>query len=221
MATVTDLAGPAGSLEALLDEPERPGSNDASVKAAVVFAHPHPQFGGTMHTKVVYRAAKGLAHIGCAVLRFNFRGVGQSAGTFDQGDGEKEDFKAALDYMARRYPGSPLWAGGFSFGSWVALEVGAADDRVSVLIGIAPPVATSISGHNYTFENTLASTKPKFFVQGEADEVCPIEGMWAFYGKLGEPKELIVIDGADHLFEGKAQEVGEALEDLLVDFPEH
>jgi alpha/beta superfamily hydrolase len=221
MATVTDLAGPAGPLEALLDEPDRPDSTDASVKAAVVFAHPHPQFGGTMHTKVVYRAAKGLARIGCAVLRFNFRGVGQSAGTFGQGDGEKEDFKAALDYMARRYPGSPLWAGGFSFGSWVALEVGAADDRVSVLIGIAPPVATSISGHNYTFENTLASTKPKFFVQGEADEVCPIEGMWAFYGKLEEPKELIVIDGADHLFEGKAQEVGEALEDLLADFPEH
>ena len=221
MATVTDLASPAGSLEALLDEPERPDSNDAAVKAAVVFAHPHPQFGGTMHTKVVYRAAKGLARIGCAVLRFNFRGVGHSAGTFDQGEGEKEDFKAALDYMARHYPGSPLWAGGFSFGSWVALEVGATDDRVSVLIGIAPPVATSISGHHYTFENTLASTKPKFFVQGEADEVCPIEGMWAFYGKLEEPKELVVIDGADHLFEGKAQEAGEALQDLLVDFPEH
>jgi len=221
MATVTDLAGPAGPLEALLDEPERPDSADASVKAAVVFAHPHPQFGGTMHTKVVYRAAKGLARIGCAVLRFNFRGVGQSAGAFGQGEGEKEDFKAALDYMAQRYAGSPLWAGGFSFGAWVALEVGAADDRVSVLIGIAPPVATSISGHHYTFENTLASAKPKFFVQGEADEVCPIEGMWAFYGKLEEPKELIVIDGADHLFEGKAQEVGEALEDLLVDFPEH
>jgi alpha/beta superfamily hydrolase len=90
---------------------------------------------------------------------------------------------------------------------------------VPVLIGIAPPVATSISGHNYTFENTLATTKPKFFVQGEADEICPLEGMWAFYGKLQEPKELVVIDGADHLFEGKAQEVGDALEDLLSDFP--
>ena len=221
MATVTDLAGPAGPLEALVDEPERPDSADRSVRAAVVFAHPHPQFGGTMHTKVVFRSAKGLARIGCAVLRFNFRGVGQSAGTFDQGEGEKEDFKAALDYMAERYPGSPLWAGGFSFGSWVALEVGSADDRVSVLIGIAPPVATSISGQKYTFENTLATTKAKFFVQGEADEVCPLEGMWAFYGKLEEPKELVVIDGADHLFEGKAQEVGDALEDLLVDFPEH
>jgi hypothetical protein len=218
MATVTDLVGPAGTLEALLDEPERPEGNDRPIKAAVVFAHPHPQFGGTMHTKAVYRGAKGLTRIGCAVLRFNFRGVGRSQGAFDQGEGEKEDFTAALDYMAGRYPEASLWAAGFSFGAWVALEVGAADQRVSVLIGIAPPVATSVSGQIYTFENTLASTKPKFFVQGEADDVCPIEGMWAFYGKLHEPKELVVIDAADHLFEGKAQEVGDALEDLLNDF---
>jgi uncharacterized protein len=184
----------------------------------VVFAHPHPQFGGTMHTKAVYQGAKGLARIGCAVLRFNFRGVGRSAGTFDDGEGEKADFKAGLDYMATRYPGAHLWAAGFSFGAWVALEVGADDDRVSALIGIAPPVATSVSGQAYTFERTLASTKPKFFVQGEADEVCPIESMWAFYGKLEEPKELVVIDRANHLFEGQAPEVGEALEDLLADF---
>jgi uncharacterized protein len=215
MATITDLAGPAGPLEALLDEPADSHSAEAP-RAAVVFAHPHPQFGGTMHTKAVFQGAKGLARIGCAVLRFNFRGVGRSAGTFDQGDGEKDDFKAALDYMAARYPGAPLWSAGFSFGAWVALEVGAADDRVSALIGIAPPVATSVSGQHYTFDNTLASTKPKFFVQGEADEVCPLEGMWAFYGRLEEPKELVVIDAANHLFEGQAQEVGEALEELLI-----
>jgi uncharacterized protein len=217
MPTVTDLIGPAGPLEALLDEPEK-RADGAPLRAAVVFAHPHPQFGGTMHTKVVFQGAKGLTRIGCAVLRFNFRGVGRSAGRFDQGEGEKADFKAALDYMAARYPGAPLWSAGFSFGAWVALEAGAADDRVSALIGIAPPVATSISGHKYGFENTLASAKPKFFVQGEADEVCPLEGMWAFYAKLLEPKDLVVIDGADHLFEGKAAEVGEALEDLLGDF---
>lgn len=215
MATVTDLVGPAGPLEALLDEPAHRDFTDLP-RAAVVFAHPHPQFGGTMHTKGVFQGAKGLARIGCAVLRFNFRGVGRSAGAFDQGAGEKEDFTAALDYMAARYPRAPLWAAGFSFGAWVALEVGATDDRVTALIGIAPPVATSISGQNYTFENTLASTKPKFFVQGEADEVCPLEGMWAFYGRLEEPKELVVIDAANHLFEGRAQEVGEALEDLLI-----
>jgi alpha/beta superfamily hydrolase len=219
MPTITDLAGPAGPLEALLDGPAgNPDESPGPPTAAVVFAHPHPQFGGTMHTKVVYQGAKGLARIGCAVLRFNFRGVGRSAGAFGSGEGEKEDFSAALDYMAARYPGIKLWAAGFSFGAWVALEVGAADDRVSALIAIAPPVATSVSEQIYTFEGTLASTKPKFFVQGEADDVCPLQAMWAFYGRLEEPKELVVIDGADHLFDGKAQEAGEALEDLLADY---
>ncbi len=217
MPTITDLKGPAGRLEALLEVPD---AGTDPPRAAVVFAHPHPQFGGTMHTKAVYQGAKGLTRIGCAVLRFNFRGVGASDGTFDRGDGEKEDFSAALDYMAARYPNTKLWAAGFSFGSWIALEVGAADPRVSVLIGIAPPVATSVSGQAYDFSNTIASDKPKFFVQGEADEVCPIEGMWQFYGQLKEPKELVVIDAADHLFDGKTQEVGDALEDLLVDFEE-
>jgi alpha/beta superfamily hydrolase len=218
MPSVTDLNGPAGPLEALLDEPSTIAGGH--VRAAVVFAHPHPQFGGTMHTKAVYQGAKGLARIGCAVLRFNFRGVGRSAGEFDNGEGEKADFSAALSYMAARYPGAQLWAAGFSFGAWVALEVGALDARVSALIGIAPPVETSVSGQVYTFEATLASTKPKFFVQGEADEVCPIQGMWSFYAKLHEPKELVVIDMANHLFEGQAGEVGEALEDLLQDFGE-
>ena len=212
MPTITDLFGPAGHLEAILDEPA------ATPRAACVFAHPHPQYGGTLHTKAVFQGAKGLTRIGCAVLRFNFRGVGRSAGTFDLGEGEKEDFKAALDYMAARYPGAPLWAAGFSFGAWVALEVGADDDRVTALIGIAPPVATSVSGQEYPFDRTLESTKPRFFVQGESDEICPIQGMWAFYGKLQEPKELAVIDGANHLFEGQTPEVGEALEDLLADF---
>src|SRR5689334_10563297 len=183
-------------------------------RAAVVFAHPHPQQGGTMHTKAVFQGAKGLARIGCAVLRFNFRGVGGSAGVFDSGKGEMEDYRAALDFMSARYPGTPLWAAGFSFGSWVGLETGAADPRVSVLIGIAPPVARE----GYTFENTLESTKPKFLVQGDLDELCPIQSMWAFYAKLKEPKELVVIDGASHLFEGKTREVGDALEGLLGDF---
>jgi alpha/beta superfamily hydrolase len=219
MPTITDLRGPAGRLEAILDEPVKL-PEDGRIRAAVVFAHPHPQYGGTMHTKAVFQGAKGLTRIGCAVLRFNFRGVGRSDGEFDRGPGEIQDFIAALDYMAAKYPGAKLWAAGFSFGSWVALETGATDDRVSVLIGIAPPVQTSVSGQEYTFPNTLESTKPKFFVQGESDEVCPIEGMWKFYGQLQEPKELVVIDAADHLFEGKTPEVGEALEDLLGDFTE-
>lgn len=217
MPTVADLAGSAGHLEALLDEPSQ-RDRAMEPRAAVVFAHPHPQHGGTMHTKVVFQGAKALTRIGCTVLRFNFRGVGGSAGTFDGGDGEMEDFRSALDYMAVRYPGAHLWAAGFSFGAWVALETGAVDDRVTTLIGIAPPVVTSVSGMDYQFPNTLASTKPKFFIQGEADDVCPLEGMWSFYGKLEEPKELVVIDAADHLFEGKTRDVGEAMEDLLGDF---
>src|SRR5512145_1380307 len=139
MPTVTDLVGPAGPLEAVLDSPfdsgashARPGQ--AGIKAAAVFAHPHPQFGGTMHTKAVYQGAKGLSRIGCAVLRFNFRGVGASAGEFDEGPGEMGDFRAALDFMHARYPDVPLWAAGFSFGSWIALETGAADPRVTVLV---------------------------------------------------------------------------------------
>ena len=217
MPTITDLRGPAGFLEAILDAPAQ-STQSGTPRAAVVFAHPHPQHGGTMHTKAVYQGTKGLARIGCAVLRFNFRGVGSSAGAFGNGEGEKEDFRAALDYMAAKYPDVRLWSAGFSFGAWVALEVGAEDNRVSALIGIAPPVVTSVSGMNYTFPNTLVSTKPKFFVQGEADEVCPLEGMWSFYAKLEEPKELVVIDAANHLFEGQAAEVGEALEELLADF---
>lgn len=217
MPTITDLRGPAGFLEAILEPPAQ-STQSGTPRAAVVFAHPHPQHGGTMNTKAVFQGTKGLARIGCAVLRFNFRGVGSSAGAFGNGEGEKEDFRAALDYMAAKYPDVRLWSAGFSFGAWVALEVGAEDNRVSALIGIAPPVVTSVSGMNYTFPNTLVSTKPKFFVQGEADEVCPLEGMWSFYAKLEEPKELVVIDAANHLFEGQAAEVGEALEELLADF---
>ena len=202
------IPGPAGPLEIMID------GHSASPRAAVVFAHPHPQQGGTMHTKAVFQGAKGLTRIGCVVLRFNFRGVGASAGVFDQGVGEQADFRAALDYMHTRYPAAPLWAAGFSFGSWIAMETGADDPRVSALIGIAPPVARD----GYSFANTLETTKPKFIIQGSLDELCPIKAMWAFYAKLKEPKELVVIDGATHLFEGHTKEVGEALEDLLGDF---
>lgn len=201
--------GPAGQIEGLLEGPEAP-------RAAVVFAHPHPLLGGggTMHTKAVYQGTKGLVRIGCAVLRFNFRGVGRSAGTFDNGVGERGDFTAALDFMAAKFPGVPLWAAGFSFGSWIALETGAADPRVSLLIGIAPPWTRE----GYTWSNTLETEKPKFFVQGESDEVCAIQDMWAYYARLKEPKELVVIDSANHLFERQTPEVGEALEELLGDY---
>jgi uncharacterized protein len=217
-----EIAGPAGRLEALIDEPAPPRAIDvdgllsagyeAGLRAAVVFAHPHTQYGGTMHTKVVYQTAKALSRIGCAVLRFNFRGAGTSAGTFSDGPGEMDDFRAALDFMGGRYPDAPLWAGGMSFGSWIALTVGAADPRVSTLIGIAPPLS------HYDFETTAVSTKAKFFIQGEFDEVCPLKAMREFYARAAEPKELVVIDAADHLFDGRVSEVADAIEDLLGDW---
>ena len=165
-----------------------------------------------MHTKAVYQGAKGLARIGCAVLRFNFRGVGRSAGEWDRGKGEQGDYRAALDFMASQYPGLELWAAGFSFGSYIATEVGAADDRVCALIAIAPPV------DRYEFEGVKRSTKPKFIVHGERDELIPLRLVRHFYASLQEPKELIEIDRANHLFDGQASEVGDALQDLLEDF---
>lgn len=210
MLKMIEIAGPAGTLEGLIDRPK----SGQAVRAAAVFAHPLPTEGGTMHTKVVYQGAKALTRIGVAVLRFNFRGVGRSEGEWAEGVGETDDFVAALDHLTQLHPGVPLWAAGFSFGSWIAMERGAVDDRVKVLIGIAPPV----ENRGYTFPNTLESTKPKFLIQGEEDEICPVGPLRKFYGQLKEPKELVVVPDANHLFEGKTLEVGEALEDLLGDF---
>ena len=220
--TPLDIPGPAGALEALVDEPalERGVNSDglvevgrsAGIRAAVVFGHPHPQFGGTMHTKTVYQAAKALARIGCAVVRFNFRGVGKSAGAWDEGVGEKEDFRAALDFARDRYPDVPLWTAGMSFGSWIALTVGAEDPRVSTLIGIATTVT------RYDFSTVRDSSKAKFFIHGERDEICSLKDMREFYARAKDPKELVVIDGADHLFDGKVSEVADAIEELLGDW---
>jgi alpha/beta superfamily hydrolase len=217
-----EIQGPAGRLECLLDEPpaSRTVGDDGLVaeghasglRAAVVFAHPHTEYGGTMHTKVVYQAAKALSRIGCAVLRFNFRGAGASVGSFSNGPGEIEDFRAALDFMQARYPGAPLWAGGMSFGAYVALTTGAEDPRVSTLIGIAAPVS------RYDFGVVERSTKPKFFIHGEFDELCPLKDVREFYARCAEPKELVVIDAANHLFDGKVSQVADAVDDLLGDW---
>jgi alpha/beta superfamily hydrolase len=198
-----EIAGPAGPLEALLDLPA------GEPRAAAVFAHPHPLHGGTMHTKAVYQSSKALARIGVAVLRFNFRGVGRSAGTHDGGPGEMEDFRAALDVMADRFAGRALWAAGFSFGSWIAWNVGLDDPRVPLLLGIGLPV------DRFDFGPVRSSPKAKFLIHGERDELISLRDIRRFYAELSEPKELAVIDGADHLFNGKTSEVGEAVEDLL------
>ncbi len=204
-STTRAIDGPTGRLEVLLDVPA------SSPRAVAVLAHPHPQYGGNMHSKVVYRSAKTLRQIGCATLRFNFRGVGKSAGIYDEGRGEADDFHAAIDWMHRRYPDLNVWAAGFSFGAWIAVTVGITDPRVSLLLGIALPT-------QYDLADLRRSTKPKFLIHGEADELFPLQDLWKLYGKLEEPKELVVIDAADHLFDGKISEVGDAIEDLLGDF---
>lgn len=203
---VREIVGPAGPLEVLFDKPA------GAPRAAVVFAHPLPTEGGTMHTKVVFQSAKALARIGCVVLRFNFRGVGRSAGEWDRGRGELEDYRAAVAFMASQYPGIEMWAAGFSFGSYIATTVGADDDRICALIAIAPPV------DKYEFASLKLSAKPKFIIHGERDELIPLRLVRQVYAGLQEPKELVEIDRANHLFEGQASEVGDTLEDLLGDF---
>jgi alpha/beta superfamily hydrolase len=211
-----------GLLEGILEEPasDRGVGPDGLIHngqanglhAAVVIGHPHTEYGGTMHTKAVYQSAKAFVRIGCAVLRFNFRGAGRSEGRFDGGPGELEDFRASLSYMRERYPSARLWAGGMSFGAWVGLTAGAEDAAVTTIFGIAPPLS------RYDFEPVRVSPKPKFFIQGDRDEVCPIKELREFYARAAEPKELVVIEDADHLFDGKVSMVADAIEDLFGDW---
>lgn len=209
MSPIHEIPGPVGTLEARLDLPL------GSPRAVAVIAHPHTQFGGTMQTKAVYEAARALTRIGVAALRFNFRGAGVSRGTFDEGRGEQDDYRAALDEAARRFPDLPIWAVGMSFGAWVATEVGASDRRVTLLVAIAPAV------DHYAYDGLRRTTKPAFIIHGEADEVAPIRHARRLYSEMVEPKELAVIEGADHVFDGRTSIVGEAIEDLLGDFAEN
>ena len=206
--TNVDIPGPAGLLEGVIN-----AQADGAPRAIAVLAHPLPTAGGTMHTKAVFHAAKALARIGVPVLRFNFRGVGRSEGSFSDGIGEQDDFRSALAFMKTRYPDvKRVWAGGMSFGSWVALTAGAEAADVNALIGIACPV------NRYDYSAVIAAAKPAFLIHGERDELIPLKEIRKFYAMLSEPKELVVIDGADHLFDGKVSEVGDAVEDLLQDF---
>ncbi len=167
--------------------------------------HPHPLYGGTMHNKVVFRAAKAALLSGLPTLRFNFRGEGKSVGTFTGGDGEREDVRAALDYLAAHFPGLPVCLMGFSFGSWVGLAVGATDSRVSTLVGLGLPV----SSLNFDFLRDVR--KPKLILQGTRDEFGPVAQVSEFYRSLAEPKQIHLVQGADHFFAGKLDEVQEAL----------
>lgn len=197
-----DIDGPAGRLEAVLMTPA------TSPKRAAVLCHAHPLHGGMMHFKVLFRAAKVLQGLGYAVLRFNFRGVGRSQGVYDEGRGEQDDVRAAVAMLESEFPGLSIVAGGFSFGSVMALRVGVEDPRVTALIALGFPVARL---KRTTF--AASSTKPRLFVQGELDEFGDGDAMRGFVAALPEPRTLVVIPGSDHFFTDKTKELGAAISD--------
>lgn len=162
-----------------------------------------------MHNKVVFRAAKAALQSGIPALRFNFRGVGKSLGTYADGIGERADVRAALDYLQSRFPEAKLCLLGFSFGAWVGLAVGAVDPRVAALVGLGVPVGTSDMGF------LREVSKPKLFVQGRLDEFGPADQMQTFYDSLAEPKQIHWVQGADHFFTGKLAEVQIAVREFL------
>lgn len=195
------LPGPAGRLEALLEEPE----TEEPVKAALV-CHPHPKGGGTMHNKVVYRIARGLRRTGCVVLRFNYRGVNLSEGTYDAGRGETEDARLALATLESRYSHLPLVVAGFSFGSRIALRLASEVSGIERVIAVGFP--TTIPDHSYVDHVKI----PKYFVQSTEDAFGPREQFSAFYQSLPEPKHLEWIQASDHFFKDGLDEFEAAIE---------
>lgn len=183
------IPGPAGRLEALLEEPE----DLAPVEAALV-CHPHPQHGGTMHNKVVYRIARGLRAAGSVVLRFNYRGVNLSQGRYDQGEGELEDARAALAYLRERYPDLPFTVAGFSFGSRIALRLGCGLARRVIAVGF-PAM--------YKDKASLETCRtPRIFIESTRDQFCSVEQIESIVAGLPEPKQLYLIEAQDHFFAG-------------------
>ena len=200
-----DIPAPHGILDGLLRLPDPTPDSPEEPRMAAVVCHPHPQFGGTMHNKVVFRIAQALGDLGMPALRFNFRGVGRSAGAYDEGRGEADDVRAALDALAGRYPGVPLLLAGFSFGSWVGLPVGCADPRVTHLVGAGVPVSllstAALDG----------CAKPKLLVQGALDQYGPRPELEAWFARVPDPKRLIIIPNADHFFTHQQTELYDAL----------
>lgn len=197
---IQDVAIPSaiGTLEGLLNVPER------TVGAAVV-CHPHPQYGGTMHSHVVYHTARALRERGLAVLRFNFRGVGRSAGAYDEGRGEMDDVRAALDFMHERFEQRPMLLAGFSFGSWVGLRVGVADPRVWAMLAVGLPVGS------YDFAFLRAAAAPVAIVQGGGDPHGDVAAVRALIADLKTPVRLEEIPGAGHFFAEQLNELRAAV----------
>jgi len=201
------IAAPHGRLEAILKEPRA----EQSARGVALVLHPHPLGGGTMHNKVVFRAASALNDAGLITLRVNFRGVGQSTGEHDEGRGEKEDVRVALDYLAEQYKEMPITLAGFSFGSRVGVEVGLKDERVHNLISIGTPV------DKYDFSFLRSCHKPILFVHGDRDEFGSVENLRALVASLPEEAHahLEIIENADHFFEGRLEEMKKVIKDWI------
>jgi hypothetical protein len=195
---------PAGQvqLEAQLRRPK------SLPRGGVVICHPHPVYGGTMDSRIVYRAAKAAAQAGFAALRFNFRGVGQSTGSFDQGLGEKDDVTAAIDWLESRYRGLPLALVGYSFGAWVGLQVGCADPRIRALVGLGLPLDL------YDFDFLARILKPALYIIGTRDEYCSQENLHRLEPRLPGSSMVCRVEGSGHFFDGYV----EAAENLIGDF---
>jgi alpha/beta superfamily hydrolase len=200
------IPAPHGSLEAILKEPR-----DGAAMGVALVLHPHPLGGGTMHNKVVFRAASALNDAGLVTLRINFRGVGQSTGTHDEGRGEVEDVRAALAYLTGQYKRKPLTLAGFSFGSRVGMEVGITDSRVRDLISIGTPV------DKYDFSFLKACRKPILFVHGDRDEFGEAAKVRALAASLPAEAQarVQVITDADHFFEGRLDEMKRAITEWI------
>ncbi|HLW53979.1 MAG TPA: alpha/beta fold hydrolase [Candidatus Angelobacter sp.] len=196
------LHGPAGRLEALLNQ----GRPEATHSALV--CHPHPLYGGTMHNKVVYHAMKTLHSYGFPVLRFNFRGAGISDGEHDQGRGEVDDVKAALDWLDSEFH-LPIVFCGFSFGAATGLRAACPDSRVNALIALGAPVA--VEGRAYAYNYLRDCRKPKLFVSGSRDQFGPAPSLARVVELAADPKEMVIVEGGDHFFEGHLAEMQAAM----------
>ena len=199
-----NIPGPEGVLEALLE-----WNPELTPRRLAIVCHPHPLYGGTMHNKVVFRAAKAATHLGIPALRFNFRGVGHSEGKHGDGIGERDDARAALDYLQRRFPRIPVVMMGFSFGSVIGLAVGSTDERVDSLVGIGLPVNSA------DFHFLEEVRKPKLVVQGTEDRFGARERVEKLFSLLKEPKRLRFVEGADHFLTGKLHDLQLEIQEFL------
>ena len=197
------LDGPAGRLETLLNQ-----GTESATHAALV-CHPHPLYGGTLHNKVVFHTMKALNSFGYPVLRFNFRGTGLSEGEHDSGFGEVDDVRAALDWLDGEFH-LPMIFAGFSFGAAVGLRAACPDSRVKAVIGLGVPVVPA-DERSYDFDFLRDCNKPKLLLSGARDQFGPKAKLQEVAAALPEPKKLVLIEGADHFFEGRLRELREAV----------